>query len=393
MKYQNKLPARSQRHSLLAPLLAIAFCVLMRSASAQTLYDGARDATAKKAADAAGKIATGDLWDKMLRNLDKLSAEDINAFLLDQQVAMRAAVDNMRTWSQVDKDVADAGQTLAEPSFLTAAQSDSQKKKIQEQEAELNSRIAAATKAIDELKKDKSSVPDFLQPIFDNLGDVDSAVQELKGIAGSGTAGTIADRLTDGVSVLKQIQSVFTTADQGLKNVATIRAQLGGFDVDVQQTLLLRLQADEEHLKNRVAIIARRTQEEKELSRILLDYQARRKRITPAASGLVTDSLMEAAARKPEEVFDQAQALYDAVTLVTRGQTPAGLQALRIAEEEERYSIRASAAEARAYEQLLNSGAQRLALFYSGGIKPETVAQLLFNALSLANLGYLTFAK
>jgi len=26
-------------------------------------------------------------------------------------------------------------------------------------------------------------------------------------------------------------------------------------------------------------------------------------------------------------------------------------------------------------------------------VKPETIAQLLFNALSLANLGYLTYAK
>lgn len=381
------------RTKIALAILTVGLSPAWSPAEAQKLYDPARDATAKQGADAAGKLATGDLWEKMLRNLDKLSTEDINAYLLDQQVKMRATIDNMRLWSQVDKDVEQVGSTLGAEGFLTAAQIAAQGEKLAQQQKDLDSQVADSRKAVTELTKQKSTVPSVLQPVFDNLGDIDGAVQKLHDIAASGPAGTAADRLAEGVAVLKQIQSVFATADQGLKNVDAVRAQLTGFETDVQQAVLLRLQADEEHLKNQVAIIARRAQEERDLLRILRDYQALRRRIQPAANGLVADSLAEAGARGRDAVFDQAQALYDATALAARGQTPAALEALRMAQEEERYSIRKSAAEARVYEQLLNGGARRLALFYAGGVKPETVAQLLFNALSLANLGYLTYAK
>ena len=370
--------------------LCFALCV---SALAQRLYDSDRDTEAKQGADAAGKLATGDLWDKMARNLDTLSKQDILTYLRDQQVSMRATIDTMDTWGGVDAAVNAVGATLRAEGAIKPENIAKEKELVGQRKRALDAQLKLAKEALAKFQTNQTTVPAALKPVFDNIGDIDTAVQKLKDLAGNGQAGVLADRLSDGVGILKQIQAIYTVADQGLNNVNKVRQQLGGLDMDVTRTILLRLQADEEHLKNQMAIIVRRAQEQVELLHILQDYQKRHESRKPDGNARVSATLMQAASSGQDQVFDQAMMLYDAVALVSHGETPAKLATLREVQEEERYSIRKSAAEARSYEQILNSGMRRLALFYAGGTKPETVAQLLFNALSLANLGYLTYAK
>ena len=76
--------------------------------------------------------------------------------------------------------------------------------------------------------------------------------------------------------------------------------------------------------------------------------------------------------------------LHLATALAVRGSTPEKLAELRTAHEEHRYSIRQSAVSARRYEVIVLTGVQRLALYHQGGIKPETLAQLLHSLSSLA---------
>jgi hypothetical protein len=83
-------------------------------------------------------------------------------------------------------------------------------------------------------------------------------------------------------------------------------------------------------------------------------------------------------------VSDIPQALYILAALSGRGATPAVLAELRFAQELHAYSIRKSAVRARAYELTVSTGAQRLALFHKGGIKPSDVAQLVFTASNVA---------
>jgi hypothetical protein len=71
--------------------------------------------------------------------------------------------------------------------------------------------------------------------------------------------------------------------------------------------------------------------------------------------------------------------------LAARADTPVRLAELRTAIEERRFAIRRDAIMARTYEQILLIGAQRIATFYKGGIKPETLAQIV-NAISTAGL-------
>lgn len=81
---------------------------------------------------------------------------------------------------------------------------------------------------------------------------------------------------------------------------------------------------------------------------------------------------------------DTPQAVFTVAALIARGSTPSKLADVRMAQELHAYSIRKSAVRARAYELTVSTGAQRLALFHRGGIKPTDVAQLVFAASNIA---------
>ncbi|MCU1265567.1 MAG: hypothetical protein JWM21_1885 [Acidobacteria bacterium] len=88
--------------------------------------------------------------------------------------------------------------------------------------------------------------------------------------------------------------------------------------------------------------------------------------------------------RTRDMVADVPRALYTLAALIARGDTPDKLAELRLAQELHGYSIRKSAVRARAYELTVSTGAQRLALFHKGGIKPTDVAELVFAASNVA---------
>lgn len=81
---------------------------------------------------------------------------------------------------------------------------------------------------------------------------------------------------------------------------------------------------------------------------------------------------------------DVPQALFLLAALIARGSTPNRLADVRFAQELHAYSIRKSAVRARAYELTVSTGAQRLALFHKGGIKPTDIAELVFAASNIA---------
>ena len=81
---------------------------------------------------------------------------------------------------------------------------------------------------------------------------------------------------------------------------------------------------------------------------------------------------------------DVPQTLFLLSALIARGSTPNRLAEVRFAQELHAYSIRKSAVRARAYELTVSTGAQRLALFHKGGIKPTDIAELVFAASNVA---------
>jgi hypothetical protein len=87
----------------------------------------------------------------------------------------------------------------------------------------------------------------------------------------------------------------------------------------------------------------------------------------------------------PGELDAVVYLLQNYAALAARGDLPERLAEVRTAVEERRYAIRRDAIMARSYEQILLAGAQRIALYYKGGIKAETLAQFA-SALATAGL-------
>ncbi|MDQ6664306.1 MAG: hypothetical protein M3Z23_07920, partial [Acidobacteriota bacterium] len=181
-------------------------------------------------------------------------------------------------------------------------------------------------------------------------------------------------------------------------------------DIVVLEAQIQILETNEDHLKQLALIAARREID-------LIDTYALIRRVqaglgyldgTGKSSGKcstpgnyrdqsqpITDSLSAAASKVKSagaavsagdrcDLDSMVFVLYNAAALAARGDTPKRLASLRLAEEERRHSIRASAVAARSYETLVATGTQRLANYYKGGIKPETLAQI---ANALATLG------
>ncbi|MEO8125781.1 MAG: hypothetical protein ABJF23_01105 [Bryobacteraceae bacterium] len=192
---------------------------------------------------------------------------------------------------------------------------------------------------------------------------------------------------------------------------------------------VLKLVAEEEHLKRLIGIEERRAREIEDAVLSFEQYQAvmtcERQRDAAIDLKRIDDSLRElgqlAASDKStpadEYIYSRrlsralgddaeirklckegpgparlrldalARALFQAAVVQTRGATPEYLAELRRAQEEQRYSIVQSSLEARAYETLVEAGTRRLALLHAGGIKPAEIAQLVYQAGQLAGIG------
>jgi hypothetical protein len=74
-----------------------------------------------------------------------------------------------------------------------------------------------------------------------------------------------------------------------------------------------------------------------------------------------------------------------------RAETPGRIADLRRAIEERSFAIRRDAIMARSYEQIFLLGTQRIALYYKGGIKPETLAQFAQAAATAGLIPAITF--
>jgi hypothetical protein len=78
------------------------------------------------------------------------------------------------------------------------------------------------------------------------------------------------------------------------------------------------------------------------------------------------------------------RSLYIGAALASQGALPDRLFNLRRSQLDHLRSIQLSAANAQVYEAILGNGVERLALFYQGGVKPQTLAQI---AQALATTG------
>ena len=349
----------------------ILLCLATPPAEAQLrLYDAKRNAAAQEAKKTVDKIQSHDLFKKQEDNLRRLTERDITTNVEDARLEMTTAINAFTSWSDVKalKDQIKPA-CMANPGpNATEAQG-----KLKAQEAVLNSEIkaiqASATSASDP----------SLDRLANDLGQFDSALK-----FANDQLSLDKTAVTATIGVLDQLDSLYKGYQEQMKAIDAAKSHFRDLKIELKKALLSRLKVDEVYLLTKVALYKRCLAEFEPIQQLIERYD---KHSLP--QGITIDQNIDVTLKllsgKPEDLQQVADLLFVGAALASRGQLPGRLYRLRAAELEHLHSIQSSAANARVYETILGGGVERLALFYQGGIKPETLGQII-QSLSTAGI-------
>jgi len=379
---------------------------LTATLDAQLLYNASRDAKSQDALKTAKEVTGGQTFDKMLANVDKLAKSSSDRVFNGAEQQMRASLAAWVRFKDVRDYVSKLDARLHDDLPWDAGKSD----------------VDAAAKDLeDEIKSAKDQLKKLTDAAKVQFQEQDDAA----------TVGTWLNRLGQfgDLSALAAEFHEFDQAQPGFldaaKEATTLVKSLGKMyadfrlnlpkapDIVVLEAQIQLLEANEDHLKRLASIILRREADLADSYHLIRRVNNQFNCLTginPPPPGTcstpghfpdldqwrIVDALGEAARRiriapaaeklsRQRDLGAMVFVLYNAAALAARDDAPKRLASLRMAEEEHRYSIRSSAVAARSYETLVATGAQRLAAYYKGGIKPETLAQIV-NAVATLGL-------
>jgi hypothetical protein len=329
------------------------------------IYDAKRDAIAQDAKKAAATIQSGDLFKKQAQNLRLLTEKDVAMTIADAHQEMSASINSFITWADVE-NLRDnlKSQTARRPSPDVQGrktQLDAQGKALKEQITQISTVAANGTPELDHL--------------VTSIGQFDAALKFAKDNVSVDNAA-----VTTTISVLDQLQSLYASYQQQIQAVDKAAAQLRELKVNLKKTLLARLKVEEDYLVAQAGLYERREKELGPVRQLLAVCE----RPTRASRDDRIDDTLEKLAGDRIALGGAVRSLYAGAALASQGALPDRLFRLRMAQLDHLRSIQLSAANASVYEAILGGGVERLALFYQGGIKPETIAQI---AQALATSG------
>lgn len=386
---------------------------LSLNAQAQRLYDKKRDELAQQAKQHAAELKSDPIFETQLKNLMTLEALDLETVISESKRDTRAIINSFDTWGNVFTFVNAAKQELDQSDERAVSTSRS----VGEASVALEQEIKNAKAAIKKLRGNADTTEDQrLAMLFARVGEIDSLLsmaKKLIGMSESESGAATINALDKTRDTLKEITDLYDKYDTRLQQISTLKAQLGEFYISLQEAALRGLEAQEEHLSILGAIEARRSLELAEARVLIARYEAAQKRLLQDYYGRcfsdkksdltnerITDTVnlamnmtpncdvkgtIRTINMRPRDVVEDIMLdLYMATTIVSRVPASVRLAQLRRAHEEHRYAIKQRIVQSHAYELILNSGADRLALFYKGGIKPAQLAQLIYNVANIA---------
>lgn len=390
---------------------------------AQRLYDEGRDKKAQEAVKLAEAITSSSSFENQLKNLDTLSQRDTEVYFSGAKRQMELQIRGFRTWGRVNDFVVTVKTTLNTPNFISDSQAqlinEDLKKDCPQRTSELGQAICAAQSKLAILKqavKDSEargkSLDEELKARLEKISEIEALTEKTETFlkAGSKTNESI-----------KGLTTVFINLSQSYVNYTNKLDVIQNQPKDELKLLLQRLavetlQLEVDHWQTVGEIQVRRAEEQKDLASMTREFDNRLVKIAsfypcldPKSGQLsIAQRLDDLKAERIEETFAKTtaisiscmvdgkprskeflsaylfQTLHLAASLAARGETPMKLAQLRLAQEDQRYSIRQSAILARGYELALTSGTSRLARFYAGGLKPDKIAQLIYTAATVA---------
>lgn len=393
---------------VLTALLGLAGLSL--DAQGQRLYNKERDEQAQQAKQQAADLRSDPIFDTQLKNLMTLEALDVETVMSESKRDTRATINSFVRWGHVFAAIDQAKAELEQ----SDERAESTSANIVEARAALEQQIKDAKAAIKKLRDNADPAEDQrLAMLFARVGEIDSLlVMAAELIGKSEQAESTLNALDKTRATLKEITDLYKRYDARVQEIKGLKTKLGEFYISLQEAALRGLEAQEEHLTILGTIETQRSLELAEARQLLAEYEALKKRLVTDYYGRcftekksdvtqerITDTVslamkmpncnvkgttLELNMRPQDVVEDIMLLLYRATTVFSRVQTSVRLAQLRNAHEEHRFTIKQRILEAHAYELILNGGAERLALFYKGGIKPAQLAQLIFNVANVA---------
>jgi hypothetical protein len=404
-------------HPLRRILIAVACLACSVNAHAQRIiHDNQRDATAQQTIAAAKDVTSGALFAAMLKNVDaqaKLEVETVTAFV---QERMRARLNAFEVWQDpkaVPVGLPKPGQVFSPAAAaLCRGSVECQLTELKQQhqtalaapptQADIDARLAAIKTRVTTLQAElkalkaaNSSTDPFIVRAFEALEepgkDILDYAEKIAGLAkDSPTAMGVVNALTaieEGVDQIIGLYKAIASIWRGQQAVSVDPASLRP---PPQQIELQLLAVEQDHLKTVAAIRARK---ELEVGVALSGVDAA---LNGVAAVLKQDSktygqglrpiegtLKEAAASHERKALrTQWEALHSAAGAVAQLDAADSLATLRLSDEERRYSIRRSAVNISTYDLTIQAAAQRLALYWKGGIKPTELAQFVFYVIN-----------
>lgn len=348
-------------------------------------YNPRLDALGQDLQKAAGEVSNGQVYETQLSNLDAVARLASDRIFSSGRRAALAKIEAARTWGFLfDRfDTARKSQTVVPQ----------QQKEWQDRMAELKKQVAATAQQSDATvnlqplgdileaagkAKQVAETGNFLQErklanitpadlriaarVQELVGNIGAVITDLAKNAGGATSRSVAEQMKVDLAKaeldhLKTLMGIEEKRAAGQKDVKDLLSVIGS-SIKCDATNCVLSQDDDEGIPKLLATVERSDAIEDTLQR----FQGDKVKV-----GLVILLLENYGA------------------MASRADLPMRLADLRAAVEDRRFAIRREAIMARTYEQIFLVGAQRIAAYYKGGIKPETLGQFA-NALSTAGL-------
>ncbi len=355
-------------------LLAAGLLWSVAPGSAQ-FYNEARDKKAQDAEAAARQISNGSVFEKETANIGLLSKLQIQGQLDLARVEWMSALDSFTTWGHVRRKLVEIRRGLGKSSLPTEEARKARFAEIAAEQKLLKEALAA-------LQGAETEDPAIVA-ILNNLDKGEAALKFAERLIPTDNKMTAAafDGIAESISVAKSLYGAWKKVREAEKASA---ASVAGLAVPQEQLELNMLSIEINQLNQFGILAARQALESDEILKLITECEGRL-----ANAGVSDSEEVEAtlkATKDREKLYFQLDTLHMAVAASIQNTLPVRLADLRATQQEWRRSVRESASIGRNYEQIILASAQRLALYYKGGIKPGQIAQLLYNLSGLVSL-------
>ncbi len=395
----------------------------------RVFYDAARDKTAQDAQKAADGLASGALFDQMMRNVAAQERVAVTAQIEMESQASRAVWNSIKHWRWnnaahpaieeqeipgVPLGVTGAGGSVCD-AYLgkkTVGVCRSLRCLLEQLEERLDldteadrREVPARLKAIEDQRqllteklkqiKDKSENPDIQKMVDDRLGQLQDTVKFAQEVAKSVGRPNVEDLTTAG-KALQSIQNSFADISRLYGSVLQgIVASEWAVSVDPsalrpprEKTDLELLAADEEYFR-RLGLIRARTYVL--IGQIHRSIKSAKLLLVNAgvwdSYGTIEGSIIALGSPNDRVRLENIlKALHISAKALSIGAGVVHTACLQESFERRLLAIQHTAVESHLYEQTLQAAAKRLAIYWKAGIKPADLAQMLFNLASAASL-------